>query len=922
MNDAAPPRRATLHTLWPALSFLALTVALTWPQAARLSEGVSPGTDSLLHAWVLAWNARALLHDPAGIWSPPIFYPYADALAFSDNHLALSLVAAPLIWAGLTPVTAYNTLVLLSYTLGALAVYHLAHEITGRRLASFVAGAAFGFCAFRMAHYFHLQLLQTAWLTWALLFARRVLLDAQPRVRDALALGAFASLQCVTALYYLPFTALTLGLLGALWAAGALWRWARRGAPLPWRRAGLLLMAAAVAAVVVVPLTLPYLRAYRVLAIARSPNELATWSAPLQAYLAVDATNRIYGALGGVFEAQGGENALGLGLVVPALAAAALGLAGTDLLRRRRGDETMRADTAFLGLLGLVAFVLSLGTALRLVRGGDPLPIPLPYALLYQHVPGLAALRVPARWGVLVALASSVLAAIALARLLPRARWGAVAGSIVLTLVLAERVSAPVPLVSSPDAAGAPPVYAWLAEPAQRGARVVLELPIGRIPRGEEVDRIVRRQFFQPLHWKGLPVAYSGAIPFGVNDVMGRAQQIPDANALRLMRLAGIDTLVLHHPEYEPTRLAELLAALDASPLVRRIGEPPGATVYALTPAADVADPPPGAAVYVSADERMPGMAVAGLTRRWSEQGHALYGPGRARYYAPLAAATPGQVFAYGLLAADEDPRPRGFAPENQVWRASGLALYAADPRLRVNLPLGAPEPGRFHPTHPTALTIVLAPTQLDAGGARARWATPLARATVELDIASLQAQTIEAGGRRVEVAPGLSSVALDVRPGQELSVSGAPGGIALLRVRVYDGSGRMGTASGAALAADSAFDGSTLRVTARAAGAATLRLVVRGAATADDRPVLLASGSMPAAGSAKFALDLLRPTGAWLDEAGEPQDGRYIAYLLVGDAPVEAGIPVAKFNIRGGGVVDAEPVPLPLTTVADPPDS
>jgi hypothetical protein len=58
--------------------------------------------------------------------------------------------------------------------------------------------------------------------------------------------------------------------------------------------------------------------------------------------------------------------------------------------------------------------VLSLGVGIRLERGGEVLPIPMPYASLYERIPGFGALRVPARWAMLTHLALALLAGFAL----------------------------------------------------------------------------------------------------------------------------------------------------------------------------------------------------------------------------------------------------------------------------------------------------------------------------------------------------------------------------------------------------------------------------------------------------------------------------------------------------------------------------
>jgi hypothetical protein len=358
-------------------AYLALAAAMTWPLAASPGTLLGGGLDPLLQSWILAWDAHALRTNPAGIWQAPIFFPYPDTLAYTDHHLAQLPIAAPVIWLTGNPALAHNLLVLLSYALSGLAVFLLAGEMLGENreqrtteprnhgtaepqnrrttertipdaqpssqalpatsdqpssivhrpssaLAAFVAGAAFAFCTFRMAQFVHLQMLQTAWLPLALLYLRRVLLPgtAGPRWRDALLLALFVTVQCAAALYFSYFVALVLGLYIGLWAALALWQRLRHGERLPWGRLVPLAAAGLLAAAIVIPLTLPYLRVYQTLGIVRSARELENWSAPLQAYLAVDRCNHLYGRVGGPFEASGGEFALFPGALVSLLALA------------------------------------------------------------------------------------------------------------------------------------------------------------------------------------------------------------------------------------------------------------------------------------------------------------------------------------------------------------------------------------------------------------------------------------------------------------------------------------------------------------------------------------------------------------------------------------------------------------------------
>ena len=906
-----------LRTAWVPLAYLGLTLIMTWPLVIHLGSALPGLGDPQLQAWNLAWNAHALRTDPLHIWDSPIFYPYPDTLAYTDNHLLLSVFVAPVIWLTGNPILAHNLLLLLSFVLTGWAVFCLAHDLTNQRWVAFVGGAAFAFCAYRMNHIVQLHLLQTAWLPWALFFLRRLLRPGDQgggKLRDALSCGLFAGVQCVTVLNYAFLTAAALGGYVLLWGIEVLWRRRRRRGRLPWRTAGLLLLAGVLAVLITIPFTLPFARVYRTLGIVRSVRELDHWSAPLSAYVAVPAQNLTYARLGDPFVGTG-EWVLFPGLLVTVF--------GAFALLRRPGRETI-----FWGLLGAAAFVLSLGTGLRLTPGASPLPVPLPYRFLYDHLPGFEAFRVPARWGALAALALAMLATMALGRLLARlGGWRlALAGGVLLAVVLLEQVALPQPLTEPGQLQGAPPVYAWLGAPEQRSSRVVLELPVGRVPRGAELERIMGRQWYGMAHWKALPVAYSGLIPFGTTELMGRLQSLPAAETLRYLQLAGIDTLVVHREEYESQALTQLLAGLDASPLVHHRADIGTSSVYEVVPSAELAalaaQSTAGQAIYISADERMPGVLALALIRRWQSEGFALYGPGRLRFYADLEPPSPGQVFHFGLLSDSEDPSIYGFSPAGLRWQSNGLALYAADPNLRASLDLGRPVAGQFHPQYPAELAVTARPNSLRVDETEVTWRDPITQACLELDLAILSAQTLTVGADRYPLEPGMATVAVPLDLDRSTRIAGPPGTLAIQQVRLSAGrpAGAPVLARPAVVAtAEVSFEGPWMEVTVRAGGRGALLLDVRGATAYDDRPVHLLAGAQPippAGGPLSFRLDLLNPAAPWLTHSEPPQDGRYIVYLKDAAQPYGPGRPIAKFHVRDGALVDADPVPLPLTTI------
>ena len=80
-------------------AFGTVAVATTWPLVLRLGDALPvSSSDPLLNTVILAWDADRLLHGLQGWWDLPIFHPYTNVLAFSENLLGIALFTAPIQW--------------------------------------------------------------------------------------------------------------------------------------------------------------------------------------------------------------------------------------------------------------------------------------------------------------------------------------------------------------------------------------------------------------------------------------------------------------------------------------------------------------------------------------------------------------------------------------------------------------------------------------------------------------------------------------------------------------------------------------------------------------------------------------------------------------------------------------------------------
>jgi F5/8 type C domain len=237
--------------------------------------------DPLLSTAILWWNAHVLPLTERW-WNGFAFAPATGTLAFSDHRLGLSLIASPLQWLGLTPLTAYNIVLLLTFPLCAIAAHILAFTLTKRHDAAAICGLAYGFNPFRISHLSHLELLAGFAMPLALAALHMYLRDRRPRWIVAFAVALFVQGLCAT--YYLLFFAVLL----ALWMI-----WFIR--PREWRTAAAIGIGGAAAAAALLPIALAYVHIHRYYGFVRTLTEVETFSADLSSLWTASPILRFWG---------------------------------------------------------------------------------------------------------------------------------------------------------------------------------------------------------------------------------------------------------------------------------------------------------------------------------------------------------------------------------------------------------------------------------------------------------------------------------------------------------------------------------------------------------------------------------------------------------------------------------------------------
>ena len=535
------PRFAASELALVVSLFTGLTLAWTWPLADTIGR-VLPSDlgDPLLNTWILGWAADRAAHGFRGLWNAPIFFPYPNTLAYSEHLLGILPVTFPVQWLTRNPVAGYDVAFVFSYVLAGTGMYVLARSVCGRRDAALLAALTFAFSPYRQLQLAHLQVLMSGWMPLALFALHRYL--ATRSVRMLALLVVTFLLQALSngyLLYYLPVALVIVALREFPWRDRARWR----------TMTGLAVAAALVLAALA-PVGRVYFEVRREQGFQRSAGEMAQYGATLGSYLHASNRLRLWGPLlGGHADT---EDTLFPG-------AAALVLAGLALVAR---PPRRTRHTVTYALVAATAAVLSFGP--HVFVGNHLLTEHGPYAWLVAIVPGLNGLRVPARLGLVVILALSVLAAIGAGRVLRRLpAWPRrVVTGLVGAVILAEGFGQ-IELRAFNQYGRAPyrVAYDWLK---RQPPGALLTLPVGE----EGADEVtMSHQYGTLVHGHPLVHGFSGYQSPLDGVIAGPAAQpfltLDDLpGTLDALREIGVRYILMNEADYVDAALAT--ATLDA----------------------------------------------------------------------------------------------------------------------------------------------------------------------------------------------------------------------------------------------------------------------------------------------------------------------------------------------------------------------
>lgn len=416
--------------------FVVLTVISTWPLAIQLGSHVKDPGDYFFITWVI--NSTYDLAGGVGwdtFWDKAIFYPYPNSGAFSDHSLTLSLISLPVMILELNEIYLANYLALSGYILTGITGYYLFKFYTSSKIAALVGGIVLTYSTYHLSQMGHLQVLHMEFIPLTILYFEKLI--QTPKYRNILWFSTFFILNAFVSVYHLSFVLIPLIVISVI----------RLIIPIIKERSlkkqkGRFLFTVAglfVSFIVLAPSLLPYLAVNKDFNVEVNSRDAIYFSARPESYILPSGSNNL---LLGDFRDFYVSTGLNWGwwetVLYPGIFTLLLALLSIFVLKEIQSRKYIVIDlnhTQLIYLLLLViAVILTFGPFLvppnEIYEG-----FKLPYYYL-SKIPLYKAIRVPARFGSIIALSLALLVSFTILKVEVKNRVTKFAAIVVIMLLL------------------------------------------------------------------------------------------------------------------------------------------------------------------------------------------------------------------------------------------------------------------------------------------------------------------------------------------------------------------------------------------------------------------------------------------------------------------------------------------------------
>ncbi len=703
------------------ITFTLLTIIATWPMFPNLGGYLMDKGDPLFTTWGMAWQAHAIATNPLALFDANVNYPFKGTLAFDELSFTEAALGAPFYWLTANPVLSHNIIVFTAFILSGYGLWLLVRELTGSSWAGLLGGTAYAFSFYMMTHLPHTTLLSAQWMPFILLAAYKLFWTR--RWRWAWAFAIFFALQALSGHYLAYYAAILLAIFVIYYSLAQ-----RR--LFTWQFIGKLAAGSTVAAILISPIALPFYMLQAGYDFKRDLFQVERFSNTLPSFLAVFRGNPLYRKLLASFFDPGpwaiersafpGFGILLLSLIgvvaswrysrsCRAVSAVSAGPTGDSFAGS--APSALGTHATFYLIVALFSAILSLGPTLQLnypPTEYDPNAIngvlPLPYALLFDWVPGFQSMRVAARIDVLTALSLAALAGVGaffvLRWLRARMSWRTarialpVTAALIALAPLFETWSVPLNMTAIPTRGAVPPVYGWLA---QQPHTVYAEYPMTYYKRGDANAEMGNMyQYFSSYSWDHTINGSLTIRPFSYSAVVRETEDCFPC-------VRSVDTLWALDTRYVVAHI-EYLSAPQRTDFLWRTSHVEGGVLDSFTQVNEFGDDrvytikspsrleqlkgliPPGASLLLAEPLNDPirvgkigGGYVAALGY-YLREGHRQYGDPSLSFGQSILPFDPNSRPDYAILWARQDPATAGYLPQYKVWSNDIVTLYARGP--------------------------------------------------------------------------------------------------------------------------------------------------------------------------------------------------------------------------------------------------
>lgn len=546
-----------LH-LFSCLIFLLAALYITFPLILHFTTAASGLGDELVITWIQNWVIHALFTHPLALFNAPFYYPYHDALAFSDILLPTSIFAAIPLWILKEPIVTFNFTQISSYMLLGFCTYMLCFYITQDFWASLLSGILLIFSPVTLDKYVHVQVLAIEGVPLAVMFFIKFLTNA--KTRYLIISLIFFVLQAYNSFlpgYFILFGYFFLLLFFFLTHKVDFLKLITKKN----------ISFVAIAFACIVPITLPYFHVSEEFHYTRDIRDAIHFAIQPEDLLNAGGFSRLEPLL---LRIPVKQTSL-YGEVKPGFAGGVLTLlsiaVGWYAWKKRKYVKREWVFYAFLGT-ALSGLILSFGPALHLGRVTihHPFPIPLPYTLFYYLMPGFAGLRNSARWEMLFVLCIVICIAVILIEIFQNlSLYKRVFVYLLLIVFVIAEYNFPMHVISIPQVKNFPKEYAWLHTTPPNTK--IIEMPIYNWDVQPYSYGELVRGYYNTIDFRTTMSGFSGfSPPPWQSMVKNLLATFPSNSSIRQLKNLKITYILVHKDEYDLIHKNHLIVNHQAIP--------------------------------------------------------------------------------------------------------------------------------------------------------------------------------------------------------------------------------------------------------------------------------------------------------------------------------------------------------------------